>query len=148
MKRFAFRFERFLTLRRAEEQKKLKQFAGEQQRLEQERVRLQLFETERDVQLRSMRDAMLRPFVAGARGVDWKYLGRLERVREYQRGRVEEQSAATDRARQVFLEARRGVKSLEQLKETKRAEWWADAMNQEQKLLDDLPHKPFDPINE
>jgi flagellar export protein FliJ len=141
MRRFEFRLDRFLKLRRAETQKKLIEFAAEQEKLRQEARRLELFVQEQETQLTAMKELAQKPFAAWLRSGDWKYLGRLERVTDYQRGRVATQHDVTIAARSDYVEARTRVKSLEQLRETKEREWRGTEIASEQKLLDDIPRE-------
>jgi flagellar FliJ protein len=138
VKKFAFRLQRVLKLREANEKLKLGEFGREQQKLMDEQTRLRLFEGERDFQLHEVRTARQKEFSVWSQGNGCRYLQRIGRVVEFQSMRVEDQQQSVLHARQIYLDARRDTRVLEMLREKKREEWQVETLLEEGKVLDEI----------
>jgi flagellar protein FliJ len=138
MKRFAFRLQRVLDLRHAHEKQKLTELGLEQQRLDQERQKLQLFEQEKETQIADMRAARETPFSAWTQRISNHYTQRVARVVDFQTNRVHGQIQSVETARQRYLDARKDTRVMTRLKEKQLDEWQQDILREEGKILDEI----------
>ena len=138
MKRFVFRLQRILELRQAREKASLAELGRELQRLTLENEKLDLFRTERELQLQETRVSRCEPFVAWAQAINSRYLQRVGRAIEFQTHTVRRQEANVNTARHRFFERRRDTQVLDHLRDKKRDEWRVDALREEGKILDEV----------
>jgi len=143
MKKFQFRLQRVLKLREANEKLKLGELGREQQRLMDEQTRLELFQGEKELQIRETRAVREQPFSVWAQGINHRYLQRIGRVVEYQQTRVNEQKSAVEEARVTYTEARRETRVLEMLRDKKKEEWTREVLSEEAKELDEVGSRRF-----
>lgn len=144
MKRFAFRLQRILDLRRATEEQILAQFGREQMRLRDEQLRLTLFRDEQETQMTEVATDRQEPFTVWSQAATCRYLQRVSRVIEFQSGRVAQQCGQVDAARGVYLRARQDTTILERLREKRHADWLKDELRDEGKILDEIGSPPRD----
>jgi flagellar export protein FliJ len=138
MKRFAFRLQRILELRRAREKASLVELGREQQRLALENEKLDLFCNERELQLQETRVGRSKPFTAWAQAVNVRYLNRVGRAIEFQTHAVRRQETSVETARRRFHERRRDTQVLDHLRDKKQDEWRVDVLREEGKILDEV----------
>lgn len=144
MKAFKFRLQRLRDLREAREKDKLREFGREQRRLGVEEQRLTMFRGEAAQQMADMRDERNQPFAVWGQRASVSYLSRVDRVIDYQAGRVAEQERVAAQARNRFLEARRETEILERLREKHFDQWRRDALREEGKILDEIGSRKQD----
>jgi len=142
MKRFTFRLQRILELREAKEKAALADLGREQQKLNQEHVKLNLFRGEETSQIVEMRSSREQPFQVWMQSVNSQYLHRLGRVIEFQTQRVFAQSQNVEHARVTYFDKRKDTRVLEQLREKKHEEWTADTLREEGNILDEVGSRP------
>jgi flagellar export protein FliJ len=145
MKRFAFRLQRILELRRAREKASLAELGRELQRLLQENQKLDLFRGEQEAQIHETRVGRSESFTAWTQAANVRYLQRVGRAIEFQTGIICRQEKNVDAARGRFHERKRDTQVLDQLREKKRDEWRADALREEGKILDEVGSRRKDP---
>jgi flagellar protein FliJ len=138
MKKFAYRLQRVLDLRAAQEQVRLAEFGREQQALIKEQQKLDVFRGEEALQMQEARSERHAPFSIWSQTLDCRYLHRISRVIDYQTGRVEKQKQAVDGARTVYLDAHKETRVLEILREKKLDEWKVDSIRDEYNVLDEV----------
>jgi flagellar FliJ protein len=138
MKKFAFRLQRVMDLRVAQEKVKLGQLGSEQQRLNQEIHKLDVFRGEQELQIREVQCERMEPFSVWAQTQNCRYLGRISRVIDFQHGRVQAQERSVESARLKYVEARKDTRVLEILREKKWDEWKLDRLREENKILDEV----------
>lgn len=138
MKRFIFRLQRILELRRARENASLAELGRELQRLTLENEKLDLFSTERDSQLQETRDGRSEPFTAWTQTANIRYLERVGRAIEFQTHAVRRQETNVCTVRRRFHERRRDTQALEQLRDKRKGEWQVDVLREEGKILDEV----------
>jgi flagellar FliJ protein len=138
MKKFAFRLQRVLDLREAQEKVRLGQLGAEQQRLNQEMQKLDVFKGEQVLQLQEARTGRMAPFSVWSQSQDCRYLGRISRVIDYQTGRVNVQKQSVEIARVNYVEARKDTRVLETLREKKMDEWKLERLREEGNILDEV----------
>jgi len=144
MKKFAFRLQRVLKLREAHEKLRLGEFGFEQKRLLDEQSRLELFQGERELQIRDARSEQAQPFSVWSRWINGRYLERIGRVVEFQETRVQTQEQMVTVARNRYTEARRDTRILEMLREKKMDEWTRETLRDEAKTLDEVGSRKTD----
>jgi flagellar protein FliJ len=137
MRRFQFRLERFLELRRWKEREQeiaLAKILGECLLLEK---RIEEIAAE-------ITASMLSVFVAGTR-IDIEamarrelYVLRLGRERERTRATLTERRKVLEEVRAKYLEASKERKVLDKLKERRSAEYYKQQLNEEFKGIDDM----------
>jgi flagellar protein FliJ len=138
MKKFNFRLQRVLDIREAREKLKLAELGREQQRLLAEQQKLNLFQSEKDMQVSEIKRQREEPFAVWAQTANQRYLQRVARVVEFQEGRVESQGEEVVAARDRYIVARRDTSVMERLREIKREEWNYEALREEGKVLDEV----------
>lgn len=137
-KRFAFRLERLLDLRRMlEESRKRELGTANRAVYDQQRAILQLL-VEEDRTKSELRQIKIRELDLVAIRMREQYLNAVGRkiVREY-RSLQQLQEAAAAKRREL-TEASKGVRVLERLREKKVIEWRHEADLEEQKFLDEV----------
>ncbi|MBI5058306.1 flagellar export protein FliJ [candidate division KSB1 bacterium] len=137
MKPFRFRLQKLLRLREAREEQRLSKFGAQQRILDSERTKLGLFEGEALNQLHEMSVVVARPFRAWMHGANDKYLGRLQRVIDFQRDQTRQQEFKVEQSRQEYLKAKQETGALEKLREHQLENWRVEERLDEQKVLDD-----------
>jgi flagellar export protein FliJ len=137
MKRFAFRLQRILDLREAQEKLRLNELGIEQQRLNQERHKLSVFQGEQELQIAEASQERHQAFSIWSQNLDCRYLQRIGRVIDFQSGRVAMQEQSLEAARVKYVEARKGTRALEILREKKLDDWKLDRLREEGNLLDE-----------
>lgn len=142
MKRFTFRLQRILELREAKENAALADLGREQQKLNQEHTKLELFHGEETAQIVDMRSSREQPFPVWMQSANHQYLNRLGRVIEFQTQRVHLQSQNVEFARLKYFDKRKDTRVLEQLREKKHEEWTADVLREEGNILDEVGSRP------
>ncbi|HEY3295746.1 MAG TPA: flagellar export protein FliJ [bacterium] len=145
MKKFTFRLQKVLALREAREKLRLGEFGREQQKLQDEQARLELFQTEREMQIRDTRSVREQPFSAWSQGISTRYMQRIGRVVDFQQTRVQTQEQALEQARHRYTEARRDTRILEMLREKKVDEWTRENLLDEAKVLDEVGSRNSQP---
>lgn len=144
MKAFRFRLQRVRDLREAREKDKLTEFGREQRKLGLEQERLMMFRDEAAQQIAEMRGERRAPFPVWEQRASLNYLGRVDRVIEYQTTRVDEQGQAVEQSRERYLEARRETEVLERLREKHFDQWRRDLLREEGKILDEIGSRKTD----
>jgi flagellar FliJ protein len=145
MKRFAFRLQRILELRRAREKASLAELGRELQRLTEESQKLGLFRGEQESQIRETRASRCESFTAWAQTANVRYLQRVGRAIEFQTQIVCHQEKDVEAARSRFHERKCDTQVLDQLREKKRDEWRADVLREEANILDEVGSRRKDP---
>jgi flagellar export protein FliJ len=138
MKKFEFRLQRILDLRGAREKTRLMEFGWEQQKLLGEQQKLALFVGEKNAQISEMTADRAEPFSAWSLQAGHRYMRRLEHVIDFQQQRIRQQTDFTEKARQIYLDAKRDTTILDKLREKKRGEWEQAVLAQEAKALDEI----------
>jgi len=144
VKAFRFRLQRVRDLREAREKDRLTEFGREQRKLGLEKERLTMFRDEAAQQIAEMRGERGEPFPVWAQRVSLSYLGRVDRVIEYQTARVDEQGRTVEQSRERYLEARRETEVLERLREKHFDQWQRDLRREEGKVLDEIGSRKTD----
>jgi flagellar FliJ protein len=145
MKRFAFRLQRILELRRAREQASLAELGRQLQRLTQENQKLDLFRGEQNTQLDEVRAGRAEAFTAWTQAANARYLQRVGRAIEFQTHAVHQQERSVAAARSRFHERKRDTEVLDQLREKRRDEWRTEELREEAKILDEVASRRKDP---
>jgi len=138
MKKFQFRLQRIRDLRLAQEKDKLSEFGKEQQKLSDEKQKLELFRSESQTQVNALREERGRPFTVWNQTISHHYLSRIGRVIDYQQGVIVKQSHSVEEARSRYLDAHRDTTILDKLRDKKHVEWTRDVLREEGKLLDEV----------
>ncbi|MBM3324448.1 MAG: flagellar export protein FliJ [Calditrichaeota bacterium] len=138
MKRFRFRLQKVLDVRRIRERQEQEKLQQAIRRRMQEEKRLDVLEKEVKDILQIMRQKQQTPFEAWAYVADARYRGRVEQAKVVQLQRIEEASRLENSRRQDFTAARRQTRVLEKLKEVRHEEWKREASRQEDKMLDEV----------
>jgi flagellar FliJ protein len=137
MKKFTFRLQKVLGLRHMQERDKLGKLGREQQTLEAEIVKLELFCRESDEHISAIKTEKEQPFRVWSESVNQNYLLRIRRVVEFQGTQVSRQEHAVSSARSSYIEARRDTKVVERLREKRREDWMREVSMEEGKALDE-----------
>ncbi len=138
MKRFVFRLESVLKVRRAEEEKVQREFAAIQARIARKSNEMSGLEREREGVKGHLREIRLDESTRGTVNSLRAYLQRLWIARENASMDMTELDQEMQSKRSDLVEARRQVKALELLEERRLQEWRKEADRQERKVLDDL----------
>ncbi|MBI2900354.1 MAG: flagellar export protein FliJ [Planctomycetes bacterium] len=137
-KRFAFRLDRLLQLRRMREELKKRELAAANRavaRQQQEILQLFVDEEETKTELRGLKTRTLDLVAIRLREHYLNVLNR--RIGEAYRGLQDLQSKVAEK-RKELVEAMQGVRVLERLRERKRAEYDLEVSREEQKFLDEV----------
>jgi flagellar biosynthesis chaperone FliJ len=116
MKKFRFRLQKVLDVRRIRERQELERLRDSMRRKRQEEKRLDLLENEVKDLLHTMRQSQQTPFEAWSYAADARYRGRVEQAKT----------------------VRRQTRVLEKLRETRYESWRREASRQEDKMLDEV----------
>lgn len=138
MKKFLFRLQKVLDVRRIHERREQEAFQKAIRKRQEEEKRLELLDKEvQDIQ-RVMRDNQQHVFEAWVHTADLRYRNRVEHAMTVQTGRIHDASEHEAERRKVFTEARRHTRVLEKLRELRQSDWQRDASHHEDKLLDEI----------
>ncbi|MFH1011594.1 MAG: flagellar export protein FliJ [bacterium] len=138
MKRFRFRLQKVLDVRRIRERQELEKLQQAIRRRKQEERRLDVLEKEVREILQIMRQKQQTPFEAWAYVADARYRRRVEEAKVIQIQRIEETARQEESKRQEFTAARRQTRVLEKLREARHEDWKREASRQEDKMLDEV----------
>ena len=138
MKKFRFRLQKVLDVRRIrerQEQEKLQQAI--RRRMEEEK-RLGLLEKEEKDILQIMGKGRQSPFEVWNFTADTRYRVRVGEAKVSQAGRIQHATQQEEVRRQDLTQARRQTRVLEKLRELRHADWKLEVSRQEDKLLDEI----------
>ncbi|MFZ5434421.1 MAG: flagellar export protein FliJ [Calditrichota bacterium] len=138
MKAFKFRLQRIRDLREAKEKSKLIEFGKEQQKLSDEQQKLNLFQTEAELQVMDLRTERQQPFRVMDQSTSFRYMNRIARVIDYQNGVVRAQMNSVERARLRYLDAHRDTKVMDRLRNKRFQDWTREMLREEGKVLDEV----------
>lgn len=137
MKKYSFRLARVLRIRKVQEKLRQSELTARERALQEQQDKLKLFENERDVQFDSMTLAQKQVLSVARHVADWKYLGRISRVVEFQGEVVQEYDRRKEVAKARFYEAKKRKRALEKLSELHHAEWIRELIRDEQRVADE-----------
>lgn len=137
MKKFRFRLDRVLDVRKVRQREKLGRLGAETRKLDTEQDKMRIFVNEAGSQTEAVRLEQAQPFTAWVHCSNHRYLDRVRRVIDFQREVVNAQERQVQMARNEYIEARRDTKVLEKLKESKLSVWKQEAEREEIKTLDE-----------
>jgi flagellar export protein FliJ len=137
MKKYSFRLARVLRIRRVQEMLRHSELMARERALVEQQEKLKLFENERDVQFDSMALAQKQRLSVARQVSDWKYLGRIARVVEFQGDIVTEFDRRKEAAKARYFEAKKKKRALERLSDLHHAEWIKEMIREEQKIADE-----------
>ena len=137
MKKYSFRLARVLRIRKVQEALRHSELTARERALLEQQEKLKLFENERDIQFDSMTLAQKQKMQVTRHLADWKYLGRIARVVEFQGDVVKEFDRGKETAKARYYEAKRRKRALERLSELHHAEWIKEMIREEQKIADE-----------
>jgi len=138
VKKFRFRLQKVLDVRRIrerQEQEKLQQAI--RRRMEEEK-RLGLLEKEEKDILQIMCKGRQSPFEVWNYTADTRYRVRVGEAKASQAGRIQHAAQQEEVRRQDLTQARRQTRVLERLRELRHADWKLEVSRQEDKLLDEI----------
>ena len=138
MKKFAFRLQKVLDVHKLHEREKLGMLGKEQNLLEMEKMKLELFRRETETHIDSVRAEQGQPFKIWSQNLNQSYSRRIRGIVEYQQGQVVRQHQAVENARTHYIEARRDTKKIEQIKEKRFDDWKKDFDREETNMLDEF----------
>jgi flagellar protein FliJ len=143
LKKFAFRLQKVLDVNRIHEKEKLGLLGKEQQVLEQEKQKLELFHRETENHINTVRAEQSQPFRVWTQNLNYSYTRRINGIVEFQTGQVENQLQMVETARLRYIEARKNTKTIEQLREKRYDEWLQDIGREETKQLDEFASRSY-----
>lgn len=139
MRRFIFRFETLLTMRRRHEDDCRLELAAKGRETQRRRERVRRLEEEKRTASAELRKIMLQPGVDVVLLLDFeRWSGALKRAVVAAEQRVFEAEAAEEEARQRADEAMRARKILEKLRERHQLRHWTGERRLEQIQLDEI----------
>lgn len=138
MKKFRFRLQKVLDVRRVHERQQREKLHSAIRRRHAEEKRLGVLKKEvRDI-IQVMRENQKAAFEVWTYTADARYRMRMEEAKEAQMGRIHDSAQHEDAERQVFVGARRRTRVLERLRELRHKDWEREASREEDKHLDEI----------
>lgn len=139
MKRFAFRLESLLNLRRAAEDQARRAWADARRAAAVQQAAVVELQTQERLARLEQAEAQKRPELSVAEMLGHqRYQVALARRAQSARARLAELELAATKARDALVEASRATKTLEKLREKKHAEWTREFLKQEQMAIEEV----------
>jgi flagellar FliJ protein len=138
MKKFRFRLQKVLDVRRIRERQEQERLQQAIRRRMEEEKRLGLLEKEEKEILQIMSKGRQSPFEIWNFTADTRYRVRVGEAKVSQAGRIQHATQQEEVRRQDLTQARRQTRVLEKLRELRHADWKLEVSRQEDKLLDEI----------
>jgi flagellar FliJ protein len=138
MKKFRFRLQKVLDVRRVKERQQQERLHNAIRQRQTEEKRLGVLEKEISDIVRVMRENQKTAFEVWSYSADAQYRARVEQAKDAQRGRADDSMQHEEAERTAFVGARRRTHVLEKLRELRHKDWEREASREEDKHLDEI----------